>query len=77
MGGGKKILNIYVSNVEQALKLEGKIRVLADREEGGLHGPMFIGLASLVSNSFNTKAALGVFETKHSQDFKFMDADTW
>jgi len=75
-----RLINLKQANYK-ALKLEGKIRVIPGREEGGLHGPLFIGMASLVSNPFTTNLmsgpASGVFETKHSQDFKFLEADSW
>ena len=65
------------------------MRVLPEREEGGLHGPMFIGLATLVSNGMTamvpaavgskggSATAAGIFETRHTPDFKFLETDLW
>lgn len=72
-----RFINLKQANYK-ALKLEGKLVELPERSEGGVHGRLFIGVASLVSDGLTTGGqASGVFQTKHSPDFKFIESDSW
>jgi len=71
-----------VVNLKQAsyktVKITGRAHAMQTQANGGgLQGTIFMGVVSLICHETGLPHQLGVFSTKHSQDMKFMEIDSW
>lgn len=71
-----------IVNLKQAsyksVKITGRAHVMPVQVNGGgLQGTIFMGVVSLIGQDTGLPQQLGVFSTKHSQDMKFTEIDSW
>lgn len=71
-----------IVNLKQAsyktVKITGRAHAMpAQANGGGLQGTIFMGVVSLIGQETGIPHQLGVFSTKHTQDMKFMEIDSW
>jgi len=71
-----RLINLKQASYK-AMKIEGRLRRLPAREEGGLSGPVLVGLCTLVSSDLSLDSGSKVFKTRHSKDMKILESDTW
>ena len=72
-----RVINLKQANYK-TVKICGRARKIDCKEgEAGLSGTVFLGLVSLTGPQPGLQSQLGVFNSRHSQDMKFVEVDPW
>jgi len=72
-----RMINLKQANYKP-LKISGKVRHMPEKEEGGVKGAIFLGMArSVLEREVLMDHQIGVFTSKHSVDMKIMETDNW
>jgi len=72
-----RMINLKQANYKP-LKISGKVRNMAQKEDGGVTGTIFFGMVRcVVEREVMVDHQIGIFTTKHAVDMKILETDSW